>query len=384
MRVVALLIGIAALWFGAWMYLPAPTYFLLAFSVGAPEVSHWVVVAALVGAGLAVTSVGTSGLAQVALALNVVGALLALGVWVRVPGTIARFDAETRNGSAPRAARRAKPIVFTDLFRGVPTGQARLSRRVAVKDIDGQRLTADIYAPTRHGLFPIVVQIYGGAWQGGEPSDNAKFATWLASAGYLVVAIDYRHAPAHRWPAQIEDVDDALRWVVAHATDFDGDTSRVVLLGRSSGAHLATYAAWITAPIHLRGVISLYGPADLVTAYRFPPSPDPIHVRAIEEALIGGTLSQFPVKYADASTITHLASVAHPPPPTLLMYGRRDHIVEAKYGAELRTALTRAGGEVTYLDLPWADHAFDEVFSGPSGQITLYYVERFLARVMSS
>jgi acetyl esterase/lipase len=259
-----------------------------------------------------------------------------------------------------------------------------LSKRVAVKYVDGQRLTADIYAPTRHGLFPIVVQIYGGAWRGGQPSDNAKFATWLASAGYLVVAIDYRHAPAHHWPAQIEDVDDALRWVVAHATDFDGDTSRVVLLGRSSGAHLATYAAWITSPIHLRGVVSLYGPADLVTAYQFPPRPDPIHVRAVEEALIGGTLAQLPAKYADASTITHLASLAHPPPPTLLMYGRRDHIVEAKYGAGLRAALTRAGGDVTYLELPWADHAFDEVFSGPSSQISMYYIERFLARVMAS
>ena len=255
---------------------------------------------------------------------------------------------------------------------------------MTVQDLEGQYLTAEIYAPPRHGLFPIVVQIYGGAWQRGSPSDFSKFATWLASSGYLVVAIDYRHAPAHRWPAQIEDVDNALRWVVAHATDYDGDTSRVALIGRSAGAHLATYAAWITAPIHLRGVISLYGPADLVTSYEHPPRPDPLGVRGVEEALIGGPLSAFPKQYADASTITHLPTLTRVPPPSLLIYGGRDNIVEAKYGERLVSALSAAGAEVSYLEIPWAEHAFDEVFSGPSSQIALFYIERFLAKVMSS
>lgn len=382
-RWVALLIGLAAVWLGAWMYLPAPTYFLLTFSVGAPEISHWVVAGAAIGTLLSMPSIRGSRIGAAAFALNLVAMLLAVGVWIRVPSALARFEVASHDHVAePRTPRRAKPIVFADLFRGIATGNPRLSKRVAIKTVNGQQLTADIYAPPRHGLFPVVVQIYGGAWQRGTPASNAQFARWLASSGYLVVAIDYRHAPANRWPAQIDDVNDALRWVVAHATDYDGDTSRVVLLGRSSGAHLATYAAWITTPIHLRGVVSLYGPADLVTSYRSPPSPDPIHVRAIEEAFIGGPLNAMPDRYSDASTITHLATLGHTTVPSLLIYGGRDHIVEPKYGSTLTAGLAATGGEVTYLEIPWADHAFDEVFSGPSSQISLYYIERFLARVM--
>lgn len=381
----ALLIGIVVAWLGAWIYLPPPTYFLLRFGVGAPEVSHWTIVAALIGAALCAWRVRTSPLAQTAFALNAVAIILVAGMWLRVPSTLARFEAATRGHIlTPRAPSRSKPIVIADLFRGIPSRQPRVSRHVTVQDVEGQYLTAEIYAPPRHGLFPIVVQIYGGAWQRGSPSDFSKFAAWLASSGYLVVAIDYRHAPAHRWPAQIEDVDNALRWVVAHATDYDGDTSRVALIGRSAGAHLATYAAWITAPIHLRGVISLYGPADLVTSYEHPPRPDPLGVRGVEEALIGGPLLALPKQYADASTITHLPTLTRVPPPSLLIYGGRDNIVEAKYGERLVSALSAAGAEVSYLEIPWAEHAFDEVFSGPSSQIALYYIERFLAKVMSS
>ncbi len=380
----AFFIGVATAWLGAWIYLPPPTYVLLAFAVGAPEVSHWTILAALIGIGLCVTSIGDSAIARFALGLNVLAVVLALGVWLRVPRVLARFEVATRGRIAtPNSPRRVKPIVFADLFRGVPIGRARVSRNVTVANVDGQRLTADVYAPTRHGLFPIVVQIYGGRWQGGEPSDFTNFATWLASSGYLVVAIDYRHAPAHRWPVQIDDVDGALRWVVAHATDYDGDTSRVALIGRSAGGHLATYAAWVTAPIHIRGVISLYGPADLVTSYEHPPSPDPLDIRRIEESLIGGPLASFREQYANASTITHLPTLGHPAPPSLLVYGGRDNIVEAKYGEQLVSALRGSGTEVSYLEIPWAEHAFDEVFSGPSSQIALYYIERFLARVLA-
>jgi acetyl esterase/lipase len=66
-------------------------------------------------------------------------------------------------------------------------------------------------------------------------------------------------------------------------------------------------------------------------------------------------------------------------PPTLLVYGARDHIVEAKYGARMKTALAAHGGQVAYLAIPWAEHAFDAVFFGVSSQIALYYTERFMA-----
>jgi len=379
-RWLGLTIGITTLWIAVWIYIPAPTYFLLTFSVGGPEISAWLILAATVGLLLSVADVGWSNAARIGTAACVATLLLSLGVWIRVPATIQRAEQAMRGMSAePASPRRASPIVGRDLFRHIATGNARITRNVAFASPGGVPLTFDIYQPTRAGKFPILVQIYGGAWQRGVPSDKSEFATWLAASGYVVIAIDYRHAPAFRWPAQIDDVNAALAWVAQHAREYDGDTSRVVLMGRSAGAHLATMAAWFTSPIRVRGVVSYYGPVDLTQAYRYPPSPDPLRVRDVEHALIGGTPDEMPGRYADASTITHIRAGTTPLPPTLLIYGGRDHIVEPKYGEVVVSALKARGTPVAYLEIPWADHAFDEVFNGPSSQLALYHTERFLA-----
>jgi acetyl esterase/lipase len=66
-------------------------------------------------------------------------------------------------------------------------------------------------------------------------------------------------------------------------------------------------------------------------------------------------------------------------PPTLLIYGSRDHVVEARFGRELHDRVREAGAASVLLEIPWADHAFDAIPNGLSAQIALYYTERFLA-----
>jgi acetyl esterase/lipase len=379
-RWLGIVIGLGVLWFAVWIYLPAPSYFFLTFSVGGPEISAPLIVASLIG--LAISSVDARGsiVARLGFRFSAIALLIAASVWVRVPGAIRRADAELRAMSTePAVPLRAKPIVARDLFRRIAIGDTKVVRDIPFASPGGVRLRADIYRPNRAGTFPIVVQVYGGAWQHGDPSDFTNFATWLASSGYVVIAIDYRHAPAWRWPAQIDDIGTALSWVATHGAEYGGDASRIVLIGRSAGAHLATMAAWAATPVPVRAVVSFYGPVDLVESFRHPPRPDPLHVRSVEEALIGGTLDQMPDRYADASTITHVKGGTTPLPPTLLIYGGHDHIVEAKYGATIVNALRARGTQVAYIELPWADHAFDEVFNGPSSQLALYYTERFIA-----
>ena len=382
MRWLGLTIGLAALWIAIWIYIPAPTYFLLTFSVGGPEISAWLIVAGLIGVAVSLADAPTSNVARTGLGTSAVALLLSLGVWVRVPRTVREADVAMRDLSAtPDTPLREKPIVMRDLFRHVPLGRVKTTRDIVFASPGGVPLRVDVYQPEKAGTFPILVQVYGGAWQRGVPSDKSSFATWLASSGYVVIAIDYRHAPAWRWPAQIDDVNEALRWVGAHGHEYAGDTSRIVLMGRSAGAHLATMAAWFTSPIHVRGVVSYYGPVDLTEAFKHPPRPDPLRIRSVEEALLGAPLEQMPARYADASTITHIRAGTTPLVPTLLIYGGRDHIVEPKYGASVVDALRARGTPVAYLEIPWADHAFDEVFNGPSSQIALYHTERFLAKV---
>jgi acetyl esterase/lipase len=380
-RWASIVIAAVTLWFAAWIFIPASTYSQLTFSVGAPEVSAWTIVIALVGMAFGAVRFRTSDVARTGVALNGIAILACLTIWSQLPSLIRRYDAATAAVSAtPAHPLRTHPIVIRDLFRHIPTGTPEIVRNVNVMRRDSVELTADIYQPSDSGAsphsHPIVVQIYGGAWQRGHPADDATFASWLTQAGYVVIAIDYRHAPQFHWPAQLDDVDSMLVWVASNANRFNGDTSRVVLLGRSAGAQLATMAAWRNPPIHLRGVVSFYGPADLVSSYKNPPHPDPLHVRAVEEALIGGTLQAIPAGYSDASTITSIGD--KPVVPSLLIYGGRDHIVEPKYGAMLVSKLKASGTKVGFIEIPWADHAFDAVFNGPSSQLSLYYVERFL------
>jgi acetyl esterase/lipase len=91
---------------------------------------------------------------------------------------------------------------------------------------------------------------------------------------------------------------------------------------------------------------------------------------------LGGTPQTLPELYRQASPID---TVKPGLPASLLIYGGKDRIVEAKYGRYLTQQLRSQGNRVVFIELPWADHAFDAVFSGMSNQLALYYTERFLA-----
>jgi acetyl esterase/lipase len=379
MRWLTLAVALSTLWVAAWIVLPPPNYFLLRFAVGAPELAAWLIVASLVGLALALPRATTASSARLAIAACLVSIALAASVFARFRAAAARFDEATRELRVePTTPLRHSRLSVVDLFRGLPVGEARVTRGIVFATPDGKSLTIDAYQPLAAGTYPIIVQIYGGAWRNGAPGDFAKFAKWLTAGGYVVFSIDYRHSPRWQWPAHLDDVTTALAWIGAHASEYGGDTARVVLLGRSAGAHLALLAAYRPAPLKVRGVVAYYAPVDLADAYRRPPRPDPLDIRAVERAFIGGTPDQMPARYAEASPISYARGRV---PATLLVFGGRDNIVEPRYGRQLRDTLAANGNRVAYLEIPWAEHAFDEVFNGPSTQLALFYTERFLAAV---
>jgi acetyl esterase/lipase len=382
----ALLIGVGTLFVALWIFIPGPTYLLLHLSVGAPEVSAVLMVLAMLAFGLAMPTMRGNTASSIAAG----AAIIAFGISATpLLGSLTarrRFDraATAALGVRPLervapsvvAAMRPAPVSARDLFFGIPTGDVKVTKGIPVAAPAGVPLTITVYQPQARGSYPLLVQIYGGAWQRGTPASFANFARWLASRGYVVFAIDYRHAPAAHWPAQLDDVHTMLEWIRDLAVQYDADTARVAMMGRSAGAHLAMLAAFNDATLHARAVVSYYGPVNLVEAYQHPPRPDPLEIRDVQEKLFGGTLGQFPEQYRSASPIN---SVRANLPPTLLVYGARDHIVEPKYGRMLADSLRAHGNIALHLEIPWADHGFDEVFSGPSSQMALYYTERFLA-----
>jgi len=378
---IALGLAIIALWGAAWIFLPPPNYFLLRFAVGAPELCAWIGVVAIIAIVTAMRTATRSRTSKITILIGLVALGLAESVFFRLSATIHDLDAQggvmIREPASPL---RAAPVSALDLFRGIQVPETRIVRGLTFASPNRHPLTLDVYRPQNVGRFPVVVQIHGGSWQNGEPGDHSDFAEWLASAGYVVFAIDYRHAPESHWPDQLADVDSALNWIAAHSNEYEADTTRVVLLGRSAGGHLALLAAYAQQRPGIRGVISLYGPIDLTASYRTPPRPDPLGVRAIEEAFIGGSPDKFPKAYADASPMTYASTDrGHSLPPTFLIYGGRDNVVEPKYGRTFAEKLNESGTSAAYLEIPWAEHGFDEVFSGVSSQLSLYYMERFLA-----
>lgn len=212
---------------------------------------------------------------------------------------------------------------------------------------------------------PVVLAIYGGAWERGSPQNDARLNAIIASWGYRVRALNYPHAPGARWPAQREAI---LR-------EIDSQPSgRIAVLGHSSGAQLAILAAALR-PQRISAVITYESPVDLRLAYEYPPQPDVVGIRHILLDLCGGTPEQQAACYRTASP---RYSVRAGMPPVLMIAAGRDHVAPLAFEQLLRDKLRGDGVSVTYLELPWADHAFEYIPAGFHDRIALWYLRRFL------
>ena len=102
---------------------------------------------------------------------------------------------------------------------------------------DGGALLARLYRPVGAGPFAALVEVHGGAWASGDRLNNAPLDEALAKSGIVVLAIDFRMPPEHRYPASIADINFATRWLKAHAAEFGSRRDLIGGLGTSSGAH---------------------------------------------------------------------------------------------------------------------------------------------------
>ena len=236
-----------------WIFLPPFHAVLIPLAVGAPEVSPALSVAGIVLALLSGVRARGNRRARWACAIALAGTAVAVSPLVRLPPVTRSFDRAMRDALGPEALAapapeqtrfRRSPLSVRDALVGLKFGSATAQRDIRFATAGGVDLTLDVYQPATAGMHPAVVQVYGGAWQRGSPHDYGRFAAHLASLGYVVFAIDYRHAPQWKWPAQMADLRAALEWIRAHGADYRADVSRVAMIGRSAGAQLALMAAY--------------------------------------------------------------------------------------------------------------------------------------------
>jgi alpha-L-fucosidase 2 len=222
-------------------------------------------------------------------------------------------------------------------------------------------LLLDASVPAGAGPFPIAILVHGGGWSGGDkagadkPGSGADITPWFApltEANFTWFSINYRLAPKHRWPAPLEDVQTAIRWVRAHAAKFKGDPSRIALIGHSAGGHLVTLAATVVDDsVRVQAVVG-YAP---VTAFeqqmlaRGELGPAP-------RALLNRPKELTPETLGVLRAISPINHVRTGLPPFLLLHGDADATVPLQESRDFQEKLRASGVRCDLIVLPGAPH----------------------------
>jgi acetyl esterase/lipase len=218
-------------------------------------------------------------------------------------------------------------------------------------------LAADVYLPRGVGPFPGMLVVHGGAWQSGSRGQLAAAARILAENGYAAVAISYRLAPEHKFPAQIHDCQAAVRWLRNNARELHVDPARIGGYGYSAGGHLVALLGALSdeelrepgvsadAPsARLQVVLAGGAPCD----FRWLPAQIPTL-----SYWIGGSRQEMPDAYRNASPASF---VSRDDPPMFFYHGEQDELVPIISPREM-TVLLKARGVATEMYMvPQAGH----------------------------
>jgi acetyl esterase/lipase len=316
---------------------------------------------------------------------------------------------------------------------GVPT--PRWERDVPFWTIPGtdRRLVADIWEPAagveRSGTA--IVYLYGGSWHFFDKDVLTRpLFRQLTAQGHVVMDAAHRSCPETDVIGMVGDVHRAVAWMKTNAQRYGIDPARIVVMGGSSGAHIALLAAYAPrdptlVPEELRGadgsvlaVVSWYGIPEMasaverwrdqakatasapdvwerkepgkaanlfnrmifgrpLTAAQSPPAPP---VPQLVRNLLGVDDNESPM-YDLASPIHHVSPSC---PPTLMFQGTHDAVVPLEAARRLYRALEAAHVPVVYVEYPWTEHAFDVMYpplANPAAKAALYDLERFLVCV---
>lgn len=222
-------------------------------------------------------------------------------------------------------------------------------------------LTADVYLPRGEGPFPGVLVVHGGAWVAGSKGRMSRIGTSLAERGYVAVSIDYRLAPKHKFPAQLDDCRAALGWMRDNAAAYRLDPRRIGGFGYSAGAQLVTLLSLsAAATLHdqtaaasdraqaercvLRAVVAGGTPCDFQEL--------PLDSQRLAFWL-GGTRREKADLYRQASP---LAFVTPHSPPMMLYHGEKDLLVPLPSARALKQSLENAGVACELLVVEKAGH----------------------------
>jgi acetyl esterase/lipase len=230
----------------------------------------------------------------------------------------------------------------------------------------GIDLALDTYRPDNDRVLPGIVWVHGGGWSAGDKSESAEGAIGYARQGYVCFSVNYRLAksPANPWPAQLDDVQRAVRWIRAHADQYHLDAAHLGAIGGSAGGHLvaclgtmdtrdnsdpelAKYSSRVTC------VVDMSGPSDLTADFASLGAQGAQAIAIMTNFFGGKTRDQAPDLYRDASPVFHIDDKTV---PFLIFHGEADELVPVDQARRLDAALRKAGRESKLMTFPGVGH----------------------------
>lgn len=275
----------------------------------------------------------------------------------------------TPNRAPTLAPSPTPPFVIPPIAKPAPTNSqdkfGTVERDVTYCTITDVALKLDLYYPTiaQHEPLPVVVNIHGGSWSAGDKSksDSATDIPELVARGYLVAVLNYRLAPQWKFPAQIQDVKCAIRFLRANAVKLALDPKRIGVMGCSAGGHLAALAGvadqsagfdnvgeYRNESSRVQAVAALSAPTDL-TLY------DSVARADMLKRVFDVTTSTLNSVLVHASPVTYVSS---DDPPMLIVQANQDRLVSSKHGEELDQRLVQVGVPAKLVTVKNATHCF--------------------------
>jgi acetyl esterase/lipase len=252
----------------------------------------------------------------------------------------------------------------------------------------------DLYLPAGSGPFPVIINIHGGGFSGGDKSMSA-ITDQLLAAGYAVASVNYRLSGEAKAPAQIQDVKAAVRWLRANASKYNLNPQRFAAFGQSAGGSLAALLGTSCGVAALEGaelgnadqsscvqaVVDWFGPIDfLVMDKQFTGTSCPVTHDAAnspESMLVGAAIQTVPDKVKAVNAITYVTAKA---PAFLIQHGTADCNVPPAQGQLLYDALKPLIGadKVTLTFLQGAGHGGSQFEDAANVKVVTDFLAKYL------
>lgn len=244
--------------------------------------------------------------------------------------------------------------------------EVKVEKDVVYGTVQEAKLLLDAYTPDDAvAKHPGIVLIHGGGFSGGDKSFYTAMGKSLAAKGYSVFSVNYRLAPKNRYPAAVDDVQRAVRWLRAHAATYHLDPDRMGALGDSAGGYLVTMlgtrdtrdnsdSELAKYSSRVQCVVDLYGPSD----FTLPPAAAGSNNNAgifLLTQFFGKAPGEAPDLYKDGSPIVYVTKDSA---PFLIIHGTADPLVPPDQSHRLCDALKTAGVKVTLIELYKYGHGF--------------------------